>query len=87
MVRSAVHWLNRDGRPLDVHDIGRWFARLAQDLKIQTGDERARRPCLTSFRHSFAVRRLLEWHKAGLDVQSLLPTLAVYLGLVASVDI
>ena len=44
------------------------------------GGGQERRPCLTSFRHTFAVRRLREWYKAGYDVQPLLPTLAVYLG-------
>ena len=37
-------------------------------------------PALHSLRHSFAVRRLLAWHRDGLDVRSLLPNLAVYLG-------
>jgi len=73
-------FVNRDGRPLDVHVIGEWFAQLTRSLEIIPADEQARRPCLTSFRHTFAVKRLREWHLAGLDVQSLLPTLAVYLG-------
>ena len=53
---------------------------LCQSLGIEPANTHDRRPCLTSFRHTFAVRRLREWHSAGLDVQSLLPTLAVYLG-------
>jgi integrase/recombinase XerD len=73
-------FVNRDGRPLDVHDLGRWFASLCQSLGIEPVNTHDRRPCLTSFRHAFAVRRLCEWHSAGLDVQSLPPTLAVYLG-------
>jgi integrase/recombinase XerD len=73
-------FVNRDGRPLDVHDLGHWFASLCQSLGIEPANTHDRRPCLTSFRHTFAVRRLREWHSAGLDVQSLLPTLAVYLG-------
>jgi integrase/recombinase XerD len=73
-------FVNRDGCPLDVHDLGRWFASLCQSLGIEPANTHDRRPCLTSFRHTFAVRRLREWHSAGLDVQSLLPTLAVYLG-------
>jgi integrase len=73
-------FVNRDGRPLDVHDLGRWFTSLCQSVGIEPANPHDRRPCLTSFRHTFAVRRLCEWHSAGLDVQSLLPTLAVYLG-------
>lgn len=73
-------FVNRDGRPLHIHTVGAWFTQLTRDLRIGTSGGEGRQPCLTSFRHTFAVRRLREWHKAGLDVQSLLPTLAVYLG-------
>lgn len=73
-------FVNRHGGPLDVHTIGAWFAELARSQGIAPASEHRLGPCLTSFRHTFAVRRLREWHKAGLDVQSLLPTLAVYLG-------
>ena len=31
-------------------------------------------------RHRFAVTRLAEWHRQKLDVQSMLPLLAAYLG-------
>jgi integrase/recombinase XerD len=81
-------WLfvNRDGGPLNIHDVGRWFVRLTRDLGIVPASSLERRPCLTSFRHAFAVRRLREWHKAGLNVQALLPTLAVYLGHVSPVS-
>jgi integrase/recombinase XerD len=73
-------FVNRDGGPLDVHTIGFWFGQLAKSLGIMPPNEQDRPPCLTSFRHTFAVQRLCEWHQAGLDVPTLLPTLAVYLG-------
>ena len=38
------------------------------------------RPCLMSFRHTFAVTRMQRWYQQGLDVQALLPHLSVYLG-------
>ena len=41
---------------------------------------RARRPRLHDLRHSFAVSTLLRWHRAGLDVQALLPALSAQLG-------
>ena len=31
-------------------------------------------------RHSFAVRTLLDWYRAGLDVEARLPLLSTYLG-------
>jgi len=39
-----------------------------------------RRPDLQCFRHTFAVRRMLEWYGQGLDVNAHLPHLSVYLG-------
>jgi len=35
---------------------------------------------LHSFRHGFAVRRLLAWYAGNLDVRALIPHLSVYLG-------
>ena len=39
-----------------------------------------RRPRLHDMRHSFAVATLLDWYRAGLDVQARLPLLSTYLG-------
>ena len=59
-----------------LHD---WFARLCQRVAIApTHGERA--PCLTSFRHTFAVTRMQRWYQQGVDVQAVLPHLSVYLG-------
>jgi len=56
-----------------------WFARLCQRLAIAP-THGGRAPCLTSFRHTFAVTRMQRWYQQGLDVQALLPHLSVYLG-------
>jgi len=39
-----------------------------------------RGPRLQDMRHTFATRKLIEWYKAGLDVERELPKLATYLG-------
>jgi len=39
-----------------------------------------RGPRLQDFRHSFATCRLVEWYRAGLDVERELPKLSTYLG-------
>jgi site-specific recombinase XerD len=39
-----------------------------------------RGPRLQDFRHSFVTRRLINWYRAGLDVERELPKLATYLG-------
>ncbi|HUJ67087.1 MAG TPA: tyrosine-type recombinase/integrase [Acidimicrobiales bacterium] len=41
---------------------------------------RVRRPRLHDMRHSFTVATLIEWHRARLDVQALLPALSAQLG-------
>jgi len=37
-------------------------------------------PRLHDFRHAFAVRTMLNWYRAGIDVERQIPTLATYLG-------
>jgi integrase len=39
-----------------------------------------RGPRLQDFRHTFATQRLVEWYRAGLDVERELPKLSTYLG-------
>jgi integrase len=38
------------------------------------------RPRVHDLRHSFAVRTLTGWYRAGLDVEAQLPRLSTYLG-------
>lgn len=54
------------------------FRRLCDAAGVGAG--LAPRPRIHDFRHSFAVRTLLEWYRAGEDVEARLPTLSTYLG-------
>ncbi len=61
----------------------RTFAMLCQaiGLRPKTGCGRVGRgPRLGDLRHTFATRRLVEWLRAGHDLDRLVPTLATYLG-------
>jgi len=61
----------------------RTFAQIscAIGLRVPTGTRRiGRGPRLQDFRHCFATRRLIEWYRAGLDVEREMPKLATYLG-------
>lgn len=61
----------------------RTFAMLCQAIGLRTRlpDRRVGRgPRLQDIRHTFATRRLIEWYRAGLDVDRLMPRLATYLG-------
>jgi integrase/recombinase XerD len=54
------------------------FRRLCTAAGI--GDGSATRPRIHDLRHSFAVSTLLEWYRAGKDVEAYLPRLSTYLG-------
>jgi integrase len=43
-------------------------------------DRSPRRPRIHDLRHTFAVRTLIDWYRAGLDVERQLPILSTYLG-------
>lgn len=59
------------------------FATICRAVGLRPGLEARRRgrgPRLQDFRHTFATRRLIEWYRAGLNVDRLMPRLATYLG-------
>ena len=76
---SDAFLVSEQGQHLKYRALRDWFTRLCQRLSIKPTDGR-RPPCLSSFRHTFAVTRMQRWYEQGLDVQALLPHLSVYLG-------
>ena len=76
---SDAFFVSEQGRPLHYRALHDWFMRLCQRVGIEP-TAGGRRPCLMSFRHTFAVTRMQRWYQQGLDVQALLPHLSVYLG-------
>ncbi len=54
------------------------FAAVARRARLQRPD--GHEPTFHSLRHTFAVRRLMEWYREGVDVQAMLPVLATYMG-------
>jgi len=54
------------------------FTAIARRAGIQRPDGCV--PTFHSLRHTFAVKRLTEWYREGLDVQAMLPVLATYMG-------
>ena len=78
VVSSA--FFHTDRSPVLLTDtVGRTFRRL-RDRLGWTGQGRARRPRVHDLRHTFAVRRLLAWTAAGVDVESKILALSTYLG-------
>jgi integrase len=76
---STAFFVSAQGQHLQHRALHDWFARLCQRVAI-TATDGGRQPCLTSFRHTFAVTRMQRWYQQGLDVHALLPHLSVYLG-------
>ena len=59
--------------------LGAWFGTLCRRLRIEPSLG-GRRPSLQALRHRFAIERIRQWYRDGVDVQALLPNLSVYLG-------
>jgi site-specific recombinase XerD len=59
------------------------FARISQQVGLRSpaaGRRHGHGPRLHDLRHRFAVRVLVDWYRAGLDVERELPKLSTYLG-------
>jgi integrase/recombinase XerD len=70
--------------PLPAGSARRTFARIARCAGVRPATGRGAH--LHDLRHTFAVRRLLLWCRAGVDVRARLPELSVYLGHVRPAD-
>ncbi|MBM4259635.1 MAG: integrase [Deltaproteobacteria bacterium] len=73
-------FVSAKGKPVNHDALWAWFSQTCRQLGFWPTSDDARRPCLHSLRHSFAVQRVLQWYEAGLDVYGPLPHLSVYLG-------
>jgi integrase/recombinase XerD len=76
--RSAAFFGSTAGTRLFRSCVDRMFAKLVATVGLEPRSPGCR-PRLHDFRHSFAVRTLLDWHAAGVDVQARLPILSTYL--------
>jgi integrase/recombinase XerD len=72
-------FLSNRGTPLTDCMIRWTFVKLSRQIGLRkTGDSFG--PRLHDLRHRFAVRTLLHWYEAGVDVEKRLPVLSTYLG-------
>jgi len=75
---SSRLFLSRGGTPLIYANIHRRFHCLIDRANL--ANRSPRRPRIHDLRHTFAVRTLIGWYRAGVDVESRLPLLSTYLG-------
>jgi integrase len=66
------------GTPVIYGNFANAFCRAVRASGVGAGGPA--RPRAHDLRHSFAVRTLLSWYRAGLDAEALLPRLSAYLG-------
>jgi integrase/recombinase XerD len=72
-------FLSERGIPLTAWSVQRTFVQLSHQIGLRRATDRFG-PRLHDLRHSFAVRTLLHWYRAGADVEQRMPTLSAYLG-------
>jgi len=75
---ASSFFLSRRGKRLIYQNVHFKFHRFINQAGL--ANRRPRRPRIHDLRHSFAVRILIDWHRAGVEVQSRLPLLSTYMG-------
>ncbi len=75
---SPTFFVSQAGKRLIPDAVDQTYRRLVRRAALDNTS--SRRPRLHDFRHTFAVRTVLDWYRAGLDVSPRLPLLSTYLG-------
>lgn len=76
---SSIFFPTRDGSPYSKVTVYNFFRQLLWKCGIPH-QGRARGPRLHDLRHSFAVHKLENWYRQGVDLNVKLPLLATYMG-------
>jgi integrase len=76
--KSPTFFVSSKGTPVIYTDFGTKFRELVSIAGVGANSPVV--PRIHDFRHSFAVRTLIRWYRAGEDVGTLLPRLSTYLG-------
>lgn len=77
---AANFFVGRRGQAIHPRTLERAFRRLREHIGMRRTDGARYQPRLHDLRHTFAVHRLTEWYRRGVDVQRLVYDLSVYLG-------
>lgn len=83
--KTMSFFVGEHGGRLTVNIVERTFVTLSRQVGLRAESDR-RGPRLHDLRHRFAVRVLLGWYRAGVDVERHLPQLSTYLGHVHVTD-
>ncbi|MCA1699632.1 MAG: tyrosine-type recombinase/integrase [Actinobacteria bacterium] len=77
--KTPAFFVSTSGTRLAKGTFNQTFAKLIREVGLEGRGERVR-PRPHDLRHTFAVRTLLEWYRAGVDVDAQLPLLSTFLG-------
>ena len=77
--RSASFFLSGAGTRLIYHNVHSVFQKLLRHARLGARSGRGG-PRIHDFRHTFATNTLVDWYRAGADVQAMLPLLSTYMG-------
>lgn len=79
-VRSTDRFfVSRRGASMEASVVRRAFLHISRSIGLRKPADR-RGPRMHDLRHTFAVRTLADWHRAGLGAEERLPLLSAYLG-------
>ena len=79
--RNQAFFLAERGNRITINMTEWTFAQVSRSIGLRPlGKGHGRGPRLHDMRHQFAVRTLIDWYRAGIDVELELPKLAAYLG-------
>jgi len=76
---GATFFVAEQGGRLLHQYVHRVFWRLSREIGLRRPGDRTG-PRVHDFRHRFAIRTLLDWHREGKNVEQQLPALSTYLG-------
>jgi len=76
---SLKFFISENGRSLNKNTVNWTFVKLSRKIGLR-GKNDSHGPRLHDFRHTFAVKTLLNWYKTGVDVEAHISELSTYLG-------
>ena len=76
---SPAFFLSARGRRMGRGELNTTFLKLVRQVGLDGAGSRAR-PRPYDLRHAFAVHTLIDWHRAGENVDRTMPLLSTYLG-------
>lgn len=77
--KTSSFFLAEHGRRLKKRTVSETFLKLLRQIGLRDPCQ-SHGPRLQDLRHCFAVRTMLNWYRAGADVEAQLPKLSTYLG-------